>query len=65
MEQISVAFPRLMAIFLLQDKTIYKGLESETLALEQASDPMDSPTDLMKDFKSRNPFRRVTTDITG
>ena len=56
-----MAFPRLMAILLFQDMAVYKGVQHETLALEQASKPIGPPTDMINGFKRANPFRRVTT----
>ena len=49
-----------MAILLFQDMAVYKGVECETLASEQASKPLGPPMDMINGFKSANPFRRVT-----
>ena len=57
-EKFNVAFPRLLAIFLLQDKSLYKGQSKIKEANRQASDPDDSPVNYVTDFKSNNPYRK-------
>ena len=48
----------LLAIFLLQDKSLYKGKSKIKEAMKQGSQPADSPVNYMTDFKGNNPYRK-------
>ena len=58
-EDCSVALPRLMAILLLHDTTIYKGSTARGKAGAQGSNPMDAPVDFKENFQRTNPFQKT------